>query len=72
MVYPSLIAHIFNGLMLFASLIFILLNFSKIRTFETYRILIILLIASIAIGLHGISHLLLEKTYRYNPLDIIQ
>lgn len=70
MVYPSLISHIFNGVLLFTGLIFIVLNFSKIRSFETYRILIILLIASIAIGVHGISHLLLEKTYGYNPLDI--
>ena len=66
--YPSIMAHILNGLLIFASFLFVIIYFPKIYTLDTFKKLILLLLFTIALGLHGISHLLLEKGYHYNPL----
>ena len=68
MAYPSIMAHILNGLLLFASVLFVIAYFPKIYALDAYRQLILLLLFTTALGLHGISHLLLEKEYHYNPL----
>jgi phosphoglycerol transferase MdoB-like AlkP superfamily enzyme len=70
MIYPSIMAHILNGLLLFASLLFVVFYFKRIQTVDTYRILILLIISSIAVGIHGISHAILEKEYNFFPLDL--
>jgi len=64
--YPSVIAHIFSGLALMFSVIYLFINY-KLLT-DTYRTLIIILLFSVALGIHGISHLALEKEYAYNPI----
>jgi len=66
--YPSIMTHILNGLLLFASVLFAIAYFPKIYALDAYRKLILLLLFTTALGLHGISHLLLEKGYHYNPL----
>ena len=66
---PSYYAHILNGGLLLLALIVIIYNFSKIRKLGTYQLIIFLFIFSIAVGIHGISHLGLEKTYNYNPIQ---
>ena len=68
MANPSIMAHILNGLLLFASVLFVIAYFPKIYALDAYRKLILLLLFTTALGLHGISHLLLEKGYHYNPL----
>ena len=48
---------------------FCLVNcYSQIRKLDPYRTLVLTLLFSIAIGLHGVSHLGLEKQYSYNPI----
>lgn len=42
--------------------------YSQIRKMDPYRTLVLTLLFSIAIGLHGVSHLGLEKQYGYNPV----
>ena len=66
--YPSIMAHILTGILLFIAFAVIVYNFSTIRALRVYRVLIILLLLTVATGIHGLSHGLLEKQYDYVPL----
>jgi uncharacterized membrane protein len=70
----SFYAHGMNGLLLFIALIIIVLNYSKFTRLEAYpgRTLYLILLLSIAVGIHGISHLGLERIYGYNPIKYLQ
>lgn len=68
---PSIYAHIMNGLLIFAALIVLYTSYSKISNLEPYKRIILVLLFSISIGLHGISHLGLEKVYGYNPISTL-
>lgn len=65
---PSVYAHIMNGLLLFISLILIYRNYSTLSRLAGYEKVKLILLISIAIGLHGLSHMGLEYIYKYNPL----
>uniref|UniRef100_A0A6C0DTN0 DUF2231 domain-containing protein n=1 Tax=viral metagenome TaxID=1070528 RepID=A0A6C0DTN0_9ZZZZ len=69
---PSFYAHILNGILLFIALIVIALNYSKLNKYEHYpgSTAILILLLSIAVGVHGISHLGLERVYGYNPIKL--
>jgi hypothetical protein len=62
---PSFYAHIMNSLLLLFSFIFIYRNYSKIRNVEPYKLITIILLLSLAVGIHGLSHLGLETSYDY-------
>jgi hypothetical protein len=66
---PSFYAHIINGLILLLSFILLYNNYSQIKKVEPYKIIILCLLFSIGIGVHGLSHVCLEKVYNYNPLN---
>jgi hypothetical protein len=68
---PSFYAHIINGLLLFFSFILVYVNYSTIRNLDPIYLLIIILMISISIGIHGLGHLGLEKVYGYNPITIL-
>jgi hypothetical protein len=70
MYYPSIMAHILNGLLLFAAVVYVLFNFQKTQSLDTYNVLIVILLFSIAMGVHGLSHLFLEKEYNYVPFNL--
>jgi hypothetical protein len=65
---PSFYAHVLNALFMLAAIVVVALNFSKLRKLDTYGMVKLLLIASIAVGVHGLSHQGLERNYNYNPL----
>jgi hypothetical protein len=65
---PSIIFHTFGSIILAITIIFIIFNFVKIQLLDIYSILVVTLLFSIAITIHGISHLGLERRYNYNPL----
>jgi len=65
---PSFYAHIFNGLLLLIAFIVLYKNYSKLSYLDPYRKLILILLFSIGIGIHGLSHLGLENNYNYNPM----
>ena len=69
---PSIYAHILNGFLLLIALIIFYNNYSKIVKLEPYKLVILTLGFSIAVGTHGLSHLGLEKNYNYNPLNTIR
>jgi hypothetical protein len=65
---PSFYAHIINGLLLLFAFVILYKNYDKISNLEPYKILVMILFFSVGIGVHGLSHLGLEKNYNYNPL----
>jgi hypothetical protein len=66
--YPSFMAHVMSGILLFVSIAVFFLYYSQIKSKGVYSLLIILLLLSIASAAHGISHLGMEVVYNYNPL----
>ena len=70
MYYPSIMAHMLNGLLLFIAVVYVLFNLPKIQTLDTCNVLIVILLFSIAMGVHGLSHLFLEKEYNYVPFNL--
>ena len=67
---PSLYAHVINGILLLVAFILLLQNFRFIKGIDKYRLILLVLLFSIATGVHGISHLGLERIYGYNPLQL--
>ena len=65
---PSLIAHIVGALVLLFATFLIICKYNNIISRKPYDIVILLLLISGIITLHGISHLGLEYVYGYNPL----
>jgi len=62
----------FSGALLLFALYIIIRSFGKLRGLDTYRLLVLVLLSSIVVGVHGISHLGLERTYGYNPLKMFR
>ena len=67
--HPSFYAHILNALFLLIAIIYLFMNYSQIKT---KQMIIIVLLFSIAIGIHGLSHLGLEYIYGFNPLNLLK
>ena len=44
--------------------------YTKISNLEPYKLIILTLFFSIGFGIHGLSHLGLEKIYNYNPIPL--
>jgi membrane-bound ClpP family serine protease len=66
---PSFYAHAINGILLFLAVLVLFFNFSKVSKIGTYKVTILLILFSIGIGVHGLSHQGLEKNYNFNPLQ---
>jgi hypothetical protein len=62
---PSIWAHIFNGILFLISIVIAYVYFPKIIKLDPYRKIVLVLLFSIAIGIHSISHLGLEVFYSY-------
>ena len=67
---PSFYAHIINGLLMLLAFFILYKNYSKIRILEPYKLLVLILLFCISVGIHGLSHLGLEKIYKFNPIDM--
>jgi hypothetical protein len=64
---PSIAAHTIHGVLAMLAIVFLLAFSYKLQTLDAYRILVLLLLFSIVIGIHGISHQGLERDYGYTP-----
>ena len=71
MFYPSVLAHMLNGFLLMLAFLVAFLYFSKLQTLDAYHIVVLLLLSSVAVGVHGLSHLGLERSYNYNPMNLL-
>jgi hypothetical protein len=63
-------AHIIGGSLVLVSLIMVLLNNNRMLALDIYRVLVLLLLFSLALSVHGLSHLGLEKAYGYSPYNV--
>ena len=61
---PSIATHAASGAIIFVGIVVFLGNYDK---FNIYQMLVLIILFSIVIGIHSISHLGLEKEYKYNP-----
>lgn len=69
MIPPSFSAHVINAILMVAAVVVAYINFSVLKKLDPYKLIMIFLVFSIAVGIHGISHLGLEKVYGFNPLN---
>ena len=67
---PSVMAHTLNGGLLIIALALAAINYRVIRGLPILQIITLILILSIAVGVHGLSHAGLESAYGYNPLRL--
>jgi hypothetical protein len=70
MIHPSILSHILSGAFMLIALFCLVNCYSQLRKLDAYHTLVLILLFSIAIGVHGISHLGLEKQYGYNPVYV--
>ena len=68
---PSFYAHVINGITLLVAFTMLIMNYSKLRSIEPYKLVLLTLLFSLASGVHGISHMGLENIYHYNPIHRI-
>jgi hypothetical protein len=66
---PSFYGHVANGILVFAAVIYLYCNYNTIKSVDYYKKLILIILFSIAIGIHSLSHLGLEYVYNYNPIS---
>jgi len=64
-------AHTLNGGLLLVGAVLIAMNFNLIRRLPPLQLVVLVLILSIAVGVHAISHVGVESTYGYNPWKFI-
>ena len=65
---PSFYLHQMNAFLILVSLFLLFTNYSKIKKIEPYQSVVLLLLFSLAVGVHGLSHLGAEYIYGYNPI----
>ena len=64
----SFYAHVANIMFVVFALYFVISNFSYIENMSPEKKIYVVLLFSIAAGVHGLSHLGLENLYQYNPI----
>jgi len=62
---PSILAHMLNSLFMLVSFFFVIIYFSKLQSLDAYRMLVLILLFSLVLGVHGISHLGIEREYGF-------
>lgn len=65
---PSFFAHALNGILLLVAFVVLLQNRVALSGLGFYKYIMVILLLSIAVGVHGLGHLGLERTYGFNPL----
>ncbi len=65
---PSFYAHIFTGVAILITLLLLYFYYKKINL-SLYQKIIIFLLLTIIIGIHGLSHHYLEIYYNFNPVQ---
>jgi hypothetical protein len=68
---PSFFVHIINGIFVLVAIIILYKNYYVIKNIDNYKLIIMILLFSIAIGIHGLSHLGMETVYGYYPIKVI-
>lgn len=69
---PSVMAHTMNGGLLLIALALVVLNHRTLRNLPPAQLVMLVLVLSIAVGVHGLSHIGLESAYGYNLLNLLR
>ena len=64
-------AHALNGFFMFVAVVVAYMNFRVLSSLDPYKKVMILLVFSIAYGIHALSHLGLETAYGLNPFKFL-
>ena len=70
MIPPSFYAHVLGGVLALIVMARILFNFREVKSMVLYEQLMLLLVLSVAVGVHGISHQGMEELYGYYPMGV--
>lgn len=65
---PSFLSQIISGFLILYAIILLYQNFSSIQLDST-KLLIIILLFSVAMSLHGIQHAFEETYHNFNPFE---
>jgi hypothetical protein len=57
----SIYARVLSGAMVFTVMIFVFWNIARLQDIDLYKKLVLMLLISISIGIHGLSHFWLES-----------
>jgi hypothetical protein len=68
---PSILTHGLGGIILLIAVGTMVVYFKQVQKYDIFQVIIILLLLSCTVSIHGISHAVLEKSYNYNPLTLI-
>jgi hypothetical protein len=71
LVAPSVNSLFVTGFLLLAIFITVFNNYKRIMNLNYYQKIILLSTLTIAIGIHGLIHLGVEKEYNFNPYNWI-
>jgi len=66
---PSYLSGGLNGLLILAAVVLIIKKWDDIKVLDSYRLIMLLTVLSIAIGIHSLVHSNLEVAYKWNPLE---
>jgi hypothetical protein len=69
LVAPSVNALFVTGFLLLAIFITVFNNYKRIMNLNYYQKIMLLSTLAIAIGIHGLIHLGVEKEYNFNPYN---
>jgi hypothetical protein len=69
LIAPSLNALFVTGLILITIIILLFKNYSSAMRLNYYKQIMLLSSLTIAVGLHGLMHLGVEKQYNFNPYN---
>ena len=68
---PSFILQIVSGFLILYSILLISQNYKNyVDDSDKYKLIMIVFMASIAFGIHGIQHSIEEIHYNFNPLEV--
>jgi hypothetical protein len=68
---PSVMTHMMNGGLLLVAGVLVVINYRVILRLPVLQMITLVLVLSIAVGVHGLSHAGLESAYGYNPLRLL-
>ncbi len=70
LIAPSVNSLFVTGFLLLAIFITVFNNYKRIMNLNYYQKIILLSTLTIAIGIHGLIHLGVEKEYNFNPYNL--
>jgi hypothetical protein len=69
---PAIYADILNGTLVFTAVIFVFWNIAKLQSIDIYKKIVLMLLISISIGIHGLSHFQFERMHKYNQMPCMR